>query len=207
MVQVKSESGKPETVPVFQSGDSLSGEVVITPPPGKKLEHAGVKIELIGQIELYSDRGSASDFLSLARDLDTPGEVVEAHYLPFNFGQPELQYESYVGINAKVRYFLRVTVQKQYQANVVRWFKFWVQNPTSEPELNPNIKMDVGIEECLHIEFEYERSHYHLQDVVLGRIYFLLVRIRVKNMELEIRRRETTGSGAHTFARFLQSFF
>jgi Vacuolar protein sorting-associated protein 26 len=36
---------------------------------------------------------------------------------------------------------------------------------------------------------------HHLKDVIIGKIYFLLVRIKIKNMELEIRRRESTGSG------------
>lgn len=36
--------------------------------------------------------------------------------------------------------------------------------------------MEVGIEDCLHIEFEYNKSKYHLKDVVVGKIYFLLVR-------------------------------
>lgn len=40
---------------------------------------------------------------------------------------------------------------------------------------------------------------YHLKDVILGKIYFLLVRIKIKNMELEIRRRESTGSGPNTY--------
>jgi hypothetical protein len=35
--------------------------------------------------------------------------------------------------------------------------------------------MEVGIEDCLHIEFEYDRAKYHLKDVVVGKIYFLLV--------------------------------
>ena len=58
--------------------------------------------------------------------------------------------------------------------------------------------MEVGIEDCLHIEFEYNKSKYHLKDVILGKIYFLLVRIKMKNMDLEIRRRESTGAGANT---------
>lgn len=40
---------------------------------------------------------------------------------------------------------------------------------------------------------------YHLKDVIVGKIYFLLVRIKIKNMELEIRRRESTGSGPNTY--------
>ena len=44
---------------------------------------------------------------------------------------------------------------------------------------------------------KYDR--YHLKDVIIGKIYFLLVRIKLKNMELEIRRRESTGSGTNTY--------
>lgn len=55
--------------------------------------------------------------------------------------------------------------------------------------------MEVGIEDCLHIEFEYERRVYHLADTILGRIHFLLVRIKIKHMELAVIRRETSGEG------------
>jgi len=57
-------------------------------------------------------------------------------------------------------------------------------------------QMEVGIEDCLHIEFEYGKGVYSLKETVVGKIYFLLVRIKLKHMEIEIRRRETTGSGA-----------
>ena len=67
------------------------------------------------------------------------------------------------------------------------------------PEMNNPIKMEVGIEECLHIEFEYNKSKYHLKDVIVGKIYFLLVRIKIKHMEIAIIKRETTGSGPNTF--------
>lgn len=37
------------------------------------------------------------------------------------------------------------------------------------------MQMEVGIEDCLHIEFEYDKAKYHLRDVVVGKINFLLV--------------------------------
>ena len=37
------------------------------------------------------------------------------------------------------------------------------------------VQMEVGIEDCLHIEFEYDKNKYHLKDTVVGKIYFLLV--------------------------------
>jgi hypothetical protein len=52
---------------------------------------------------------------------------------------------------------------------------------------------------CLHIEFEYGKSKYHLKDVVIGKIYFLLVRIKIKHMEIALLKRESTGSGANVY--------
>ncbi|KAF7699945.1 hypothetical protein HF521_002903 [Silurus meridionalis] len=59
--------------------------------------------------------------------------------------------------------------------------------------------MEVGIEDCLHIEFEYNKSKYHLKDVIVGKIYFLLVRIKIKHMEVNIIKRETTGTGPSVY--------
>jgi vacuolar protein sorting-associated protein 26 len=60
--------------------------------------------------------------------------------------------------------------------------------------------MEVGIEDCLHIEFEYNKSKYHLKDVIVGKIYFLLVRIKIKHMEIAILKKENTGSGPNIYA-------
>jgi vacuolar protein sorting-associated protein 26 len=77
----------------------------------------------------------------------------------------------------------------------VKEMDLWVKNVQAlpPPEINNSIKMEVGIEDCLHIEFEYNKSKYHLKDVVIGKIYFLLVRLKIKHMEIEIRKRESTG--------------
>src|SRR5205085_12028310 len=111
----------------------------------------------------------------------------------FEFKNVEKQYESYNGINVKLRYFVRVTVSRR-MADVIREKDIWVYSYRIPPETNSSIKMDVGIEDCLHIEFEYSKSKYHLKDVIVGRIYFLLVRLKIKHMELSIIRRETTGA-------------
>ncbi|KAK9149986.1 hypothetical protein Syun_008295 [Stephania yunnanensis] len=186
-------------VPLFQSQENIAGEVSIEPLQGKKLEHTGVKIELLGQIEMYFDRGNFYDFTSLVRELDVPGDLYEKKTYPFEFSTVEMPYESYNGINVRLRYVLKVTVSRNYVTNIVEYQDFVVRNYTPVPSINNSIKMEVGIEDCLHIEFEYNKSKYHLKDVILGKIYFLLVRIKIKNMELEVRRRESTGSGPSTY--------
>ena len=37
-------------------------------------------------------------------------------------------------------------------------------------------------------------SRYHLKDVIVGKIYFLLVRIKIKHMELAIIKKEVAGN-------------
>ena len=44
------------------------------------------------------------------------------------------------------------------------------------------MKMEVGIEDCLHIDFEYNKSFYHLRDTIIGRVNFHLVKIKLKSM-------------------------
>ncbi|CAL5093485.1 unnamed protein product [Urochloa decumbens] len=198
-VSVKKDNGKTTMVPVFQSLETISGEVSIAPVPGKRIEHMGVKIELLGQIELYFDRGNFYDFTSLVRELDVPGEIYERKAYPFEFSTVEMPYESYNGTNVRLRYILKVTIGRNYVGNIVEYRDFCVRNYSPVPTINNSIKMEVGIEDCLHIEFEYSKSKYHLNDVIIGKIYFLLVRIKIKNMELEIRRRESTGSGSNTY--------
>jgi vacuolar protein sorting-associated protein 26 len=60
------------------------------------------------------------------------------------------------------------------------------------------MKMEVGIEDCLHIDFEYNKSFYHLRDVIMGRVNFHLVKIKLKSMEIALVRKETFGTGTTT---------
>lgn len=48
--QVANETGGTDIVPLYLGGDAVSGIVAVNVNAGKKLEHAGIKVELIGQI-------------------------------------------------------------------------------------------------------------------------------------------------------------
>lgn len=190
---------------IYGGQESVSGTVEISIPPGKKIEHLGVKIEMIGQIELYQERGSAVKFTSIVRELESAGIMTTTKVYPFEFNGEKV-HESYSGLNVRLRYFIRVTVSRNYSNTFVKEQDFSVQNVQSAAlqaqaaELpSQAIKMEVGIEECLHIEFEYDRAKYHLKDVILGKINFLLVRIKIKTMELAVIRRESAGNPPNTY--------
>jgi vacuolar protein sorting-associated protein 26 len=216
MAEMKTEDGKKEKHYLFFDGETVSGKVrlpsfrvlineqlllqinVTLRKHGVKLEHHGIKVEFIGEIELYQDRGNHHEFTSLVKDLARPGELTSNTSYSFEFVNVEKPYESYTGSNVRLRYFLRVTISRRL-ADVVKEVELIVHTLSSYPEVNSPIKMEVGIEDCLHIEFEYNKSKYHLKDVIVGKIYFLLVRIKIKHMEIAIIKRETTGIGQNTF--------
>ncbi|XP_011852602.1 PREDICTED: vacuolar protein sorting-associated protein 26B [Mandrillus leucophaeus] len=152
----KTEDGKKEKYFLFYDGETVSGKVSLAlKNPNKRLEHQGIKIEFIGQIELYYDRGNHHEFVSLVKDLARPGEITQSQAFDFEFTHVEKPYESYTGQNVKLRY-----------TNIFLYFLF---------------------------------PRYHLKDVIVGKIYFLLVRIKIKHMEIDIIKRETTGTGPNVY--------
>nr|WGL47550.1 vacuolar protein sorting protein 26 [Flammulina filiformis] len=190
---IKGDKEKVISCPIYYDGDSVGGQVAIRVRDGKKLTHEGIKVEFVGSIELFYDRGHHHEFLSLSQELAAPGDMRQASTFDFNFKNVEKQFETYQGINVKLRYFVRVSISRR-MADVAKERDIYVHSYRMPPDINNSIKMEVGIEDCLHIEFEYNKSKYHLKDVIVGKIYFLLVRIKIKHTELSIIRRETTGA-------------
>ncbi|KAL0321583.1 UNVERIFIED_CONTAM: Vacuolar protein sorting-associated protein 26B [Sesamum calycinum] len=179
-VPLKKENGQTIMVPLFQSQENITGKISVEPISGKKVEHNGIKVELLGQIEMYFDKGNFYDFTSLVRELDVPGEIYERKTFPFEFSTVEMPYETYNGVNVRLRYVLKVTITRGYAGSITEYQDFVVRNFSPSPSINNSIK--VSSERC-----------YFRQNILS-----FLVRIKIKNMDLEIRRRESTGSGPNT---------
>jgi len=58
-----------------------------------------------------------------------------------------------------VRYFLRVTVVK-WLSDIVKELPLAVRTVSPHSNTSCSIKMEVGIEDALHIEFEYNKSRF-----------------------------------------------
>eukprot|EP00521_Asterionellopsis_glacialis_P007117 CAMPEP_0195284120 /NCGR_PEP_ID=MMETSP0707-20130614/2436_1 /TAXON_ID=33640 /ORGANISM="Asterionellopsis glacialis, Strain CCMP134" /LENGTH=397 /DNA_ID=CAMNT_0040343421 /DNA_START=103 /DNA_END=1296 /DNA_ORIENTATION=+ len=184
---------------VYDAPEDVSGVVTLSLPPGKKQDHLGIKIEFIGCIDMGAGAHEGRphyNFISLSKELSPPGVLYNPKTeIPFLFKNMDKELESYSGRNVSVRYFVRVIIERKFLPPISKEQDVWVQICTTPPTESQAIKMEVGIEDCLHIEFEYDRRHYHLQDVIHGNIHFLLVRIKIKHMELAVIRRETSGEG------------
>jgi vacuolar protein sorting-associated protein 26 len=199
-----------EMIYAYEASQDVEGTVIFRLPiGGGKIEHLGIKVQFIGRIDMGigSHEGRPHyDFISLSKELAPPGVLIQPEtVMPFRFKSIEKELESYRGRNVAVRYMVKVSMERKFLPPVVKEQDVWVQLLGSEPASHESIKMEVGIEDCLHIEFEYERRHYHMQDTIRGRIHFLLVRIKIKHMELAVIRRETSGEGVAIAAAAAES--
>ncbi|CAH9116184.1 unnamed protein product [Cuscuta europaea] len=139
-IPLKKENGQTVMAPLFHSQENIVGKISIEPISGKKVEHNGIKVELLGQIEMYSDRGNFYDFTSLVRELDVPGEIYERKTYPFEFSTVEMPYETYNGANARLRYVLKVTISRGYGGSIVEYQDFVVRNYAPPPTINNSIR-------------------------------------------------------------------
>lgn len=88
---------------VFEDGESVRGKAIIRPKDGRKIEHSGIKVQMIGTIELQSERGTTNDFLSLVQELSASGELQSVQEYDFEFKKVEKPYESFFGSIVKLR--------------------------------------------------------------------------------------------------------
>jgi len=182
----------------FDASQNVSGTITLVLPHGKRYDHLGIKAQFVGRISTLAmqrfENRAHYDFVSLSKELSPPGSIYTSTVqFPFEFKNMEKPYETYHGRNCYVSYVIRVFVERKFLPPLVEEKEITIQSPVPAPTANEPIKMEVGIEDCLHIEFEYEKRRYHLKDVIKGKIHFLLVKIKIKYMELAVIRRETSG--------------
>jgi hypothetical protein len=53
-----------------------------------------------------------------------------------------------------------VRIVRSFAMNIVEEREIFVRVAQTEPEGNKNIRMQVGVKDALHIEFEYSRSRF-----------------------------------------------
>ena len=105
---------------------------------------------------MFNDR-TGYDFLALSQDLSGAGELRTSQVFDFEFKNVEKLHESYNGMNVKLRYFVKATISRR-MSSIQCEKPIWVNSYKIPAQASDSLKMEVGIEDCLHIEFEYNKS-------------------------------------------------
>ena len=186
-------NGEITTLPYLQDQETVSGKIIINCSQCKNFEHKGIKLELLGCIENITDPKDILKFISLTSELESIGILNnEVNTYPFQFKNVQKQYESFRGESRNIKYYLRLSIDTKFRTLLYEQ-EFLVRNPEPVSILSENnqpIKLEVGIEDWLHLVFDLDSRNFGLKDIALGRVTFKKVSIRLKSMEVQIIRKE-----------------
>ena len=185
-------NGECTSLPTFRDMETVSGKVILK-IKGKKFEHKGIKLELMGIIQGTKDPKDLLKFFSVVTDFESVGTLTtETNSYPFKFQNVQKQYETYRGFSKNVKYLLRLTIETTFKTLTYDQ-EFGVINPEPASVLETNnepIKLEVGIDEWIHLAFDVEGRHFGLKDVAHGRVTFKKVGLRMESMEVQIIKKE-----------------
>ena len=179
----------------------LKGKIVIRVKHGKSLQHNGIDIQFVNAIENDFDKSCNMILNSVGMTLEPTNPldeknlpIVGGSVVPFEFSLP-ITYESYMGKRVKLIYFVECTIKKTLNNIVAKEIVSVSPNYFLKP-IPPQrpIHLEVGIEDVLHLELSCKKNTFHLNDCIVGLLSFILVRIKIKTIELQILKKEAVGS-------------
>ena len=190
--------------PTFYGSEAIKGSVQINiNNNSSKIQHQGIKIELIGEIDIHineennlnNNNNQFNRFLSLTNNLSTGGILNrENNIYDFEFKSVEKQYDSYKGKKFSIKYLLLVTVDLGFDSIIKKEKEICIFNCDKNLKrinqlfINDNnkIRVEIGVENLLHVCFELDRKNYHLKDIITGKICFKKINLELENMSLRI---------------------
>lgn len=131
----------------------------------------------------------------MSRSIEPSGIYTDDQTIPFQFVEIDKPYESYYGNRLRVKYVLRLTVEKNLSSNLVKELEIFIARCNPEPAVNSLVKIEAGYEDAVQIELELSQLKYQFKGVVIGKVYFHIIRVRLMYVTAQVIRKETIGVG------------
>jgi vacuolar protein sorting-associated protein 26 len=177
----------PTDLPFFSGTEPVRGSLSLTIPRGKTITHREVSLELFGEFRTASGV-RLHRFLERIQHLLPAGDLTSSFTSDFNFDNLNLPTSTYYGgcVNAGYAVALRITY---FVSDFVHEVPFGVIVMQRPPRPIP-VHREVGITNLLHVEFVFPKRHFGSHDVVVGAVYFTLVKLRIVYMTMMFYRVE-----------------
>eukprot|EP01083_Nonionella_stella_P225491 801627_1 len=187
-----------EFIPVYSDGSAICGHLDIILPDNTELEYEEIAIYLVGHVicpELDQDSVFLSHKITLNKH---PGILSQNTEFDWKFAHPNMKLDSYYGSLFKCRYFIRAIINrpKVFQSNIKIDHDFMVMN-TQKLKAPRAVKMQVGVDDCLHIKFEYDNINLATHGCLKGHVTILSNSLKITTMQIQVIRRETIKTAEH----------
>jgi len=190
---------KVEHVPVYQNGADITGTLdVLLPADCAPFDYEEIAVYLVGHV-IASQVDHDQVFLSHKVTLEKkPGSLTRNASYEFKFPNPSLTHDSYYGVMFQCRYFIRAILNRSkiLQSNVKNDHDFAVMNIQRLRPKKP-IMMQVGVDDCLHIKFEYDNINIAVDAALEGRVKVLSNTLKIMSMQIQLIRREMVRTAEH----------
>ena len=175
---------------IYTSQEPITAHITLTPVEIASFDHLGVELCLIGEI-LNFDTKCASYFLSKRIELLKEGTLCKPTTFTHAFRGVDFVYESYNGEHFSVMYYIQLKITRKVFNSVKVYNKYFiVQHVQDAPLIVGNCRMEIGMSDKLHMEYELFENKFHLNDVITGRLFFKEVLTMIRNIEIVLLRKE-----------------
>ncbi|CAG8587080.1 16631_t:CDS:2, partial [Racocetra fulgida] len=174
LVEVKIDKDRREKFPLYFDGETVAGRVTIRPRDNKRLEHQGIKIEFVGNIELFYDRGNHYEFTALVQELAVPGVMQQPQYFDFEFKNVEKPYEN------TATWSLTLNKERQHYADLRQKY---ITSPATDNESDSNatdlsinnpLSLDQAVCDRIKYFIEWKQNEYFRSTSAQNRLLDIL---------------------------------
>lgn len=188
-----------EFIPVYSNGSDIAGTLdVLLAADSAPFDYEEIAVYLVGHV-LAAQVDHDQVFLSHKVTLEPkPGSLTKNASFDFKFPNPSLTLDSYYGTMFQCRYFIRAILNrsKLLQSNIKNDHDFAVMNIQQLRPKKP-ITMQVGVDDCLHIKFEYDNINLPVEGALEGRVKVLSNTLKITSMQIQLIRREMVRTAEH----------
>ena len=184
------EQSTQEEILIFSNKENIKVNIEIIPSVISHFEHLGLKLQLIGEMR-NNDNNKITTFLNETQTLLQEGKIIKPKKICHIFYNIKAPIETYYGTHFCIRYYIQVKlIRKLFNTEKFYVKNFIVENITKTPIMNGNCRLEIGVTNKLHMEYELFQNKFDLNDVIVGKLYFLEVTTPVKSIEIQLIKRE-----------------
>lgn len=189
----------PDLVAYYRS-DTINGHVTITPPQGKKVSHKSILLTVFGEFRGDTTNKEVYErFYQRIQVLMPAGDLINELSTDFTFENINLPTNTYYGTAINALYGVEVRIVHRVSDFVVE--KQFIGLSYSTYPLKTTIHNEVGIKNILHVEFIFPRQAYDAREPIVGAACFILVKLRIVFMRINVFRSEVFSSETSFFKK------
>lgn len=190
----------PPDIVAYYRSDTITGKVTIKPPPGKKVSHKSIMLTVFGEFRGDTTNKEVYErFYERTQCLMPPGDLVNELSTDFTFENINLPTNTYYGTAINALYGVEVRICHRISDFVVE--KQFIGLSYATYPLKTTLHNEVGIKNVLHVEFIFPRQAYDAREPIVGAACFILVKLRIVFMRMNIFRSEVFNSETSYFKK------